>query len=199
MKNDISKENNNSSSERNRLLQVYRIKLGVGQMIIKPILNLWLIPVISTFLLLWVSRSRLVNYLNLSKFLKQIYEYTLIAISIIVPLIFLLAVVEGIASWTAKKPERAIRNAFDRNERRNGDPILILKKKIKNSNVIRYVFYSGIPLKIWNENKDAIASNMNIHFVEEMKYYKGKGELVELCVAKGIEQSKRHDLYDDEM
>jgi hypothetical protein len=70
---------------------------------------------------------------------------------------------------TGRKDEADLQEAFEKNELRNGCPILINKKRIKGSDVIMREFYTEIPEKIWDKRKNEIADSMNIHYVKKDK------------------------------
>lgn len=183
---------------RNREMQKDRMRLGISQMINVPLFNMFLIPIIVVSIVMWNGKNKLLSSFDIPQILYPVYKYLASIIAIIIPILLLLLIIESIGVFTARKPEADIQEAFIDQDLRNGCPILVAKKKIKHSEVIRYVFYSGIPLRTWVDKKDAIASTMSIHFVEEIKYYKSNGRMVVLNVANGVEPKKRDNLYDEE-
>lgn len=100
---------------------------------------------------------------------------------------------------TARKDEADLYEAFGSQERRNGCPVLMDKKRIKGSRVTMREFYSNIPLKAWIERQEEIADSMNIHFVENLKYGgKSNGKRIVMYTAQGRETTARGKLYDEE-
>ena len=114
-------------------------------------------------------------------------------------LLLLLFILETIGKLTARKEEVALLIAFSPKDLRNGCPILMSKKRLKETNVIRREYYSDIPLHIWEEKKNAIADAMNIRFVEEIQYGgRANGKRIVLYTTSGRKAEGRGKLYDEE-
>ena len=103
---------------------------------------------------------------------------------------------------TARKDEADLQEAFEKNELRNGCPILINKKRIKGSDVIMREFYTEIPEKIWDKRKNEIADSMNIHYVKKDKPFshgkKANGRRIVMYSGVGREDPERGEIYDEQ-
>ena len=101
-----------------------------------------------------------------------------------------------------KKDEADLQEAFEKNELRNGCPILINKKRIKGSDVIMREFYTEIPEKIWDKRKNEIADSMNIHYVKKDKPFshgkKANGRRIVMYSGVGREDPERGEIYDEQ-
>jgi predicted membrane protein len=180
--------------------QWLRIRLGVLQMIYKPLFHLFLLPIIAGTIFLWVKKDIAFTLFDVPQILFPIYKYSVLLIMVLLPVIFTLAVIEAIGNMTAKKDEQNLAEAFDNHDLRNGCPILMNKKRIKGSNVTMREFYSsGIPMKVWVEKQENIADVMNVHFVEPFRYGgKSNGRRIVMYTAPGRETVLKGILYDDE-
>lgn len=180
--------------------QWFRIRLGVLQMIYKPLFHLFLLPIIAGTIFLWVKKDIAFTLFDVPQILFPIYKYSVLLIMVLLPVIFTLAVIEAIGNMTAKKDEQNLAEAFDNHDLRNGCPILMNKKRIKGSNVTMREFYSsGIPMKVWVEKQENIADVMNVHFVEPFRYGgKSNGRRIVMYTAPGRETVLKGILYDDE-
>lgn len=192
-------ERNYKQQRRNRKKQYYRLRLGVLQMIHKPLLNLLLMPIIIGTVFIWIKQDVILSFLDVPNILFPIYRYTVLILSILLPIICLLSLVDAIGNITATSDEADLQEAFKEQEQRNGFPILIDKKRIKGSNVTMREFYTEIPMKIWIERQEEIADLMNVHFVEKLKYGgKSNGRRIVLYTAQGRENTPRGVLYDEQ-
>ena len=180
--------------------QWLRIRLGVLQMIYKPLFHLFLLPIIAGTIFLWVKKDIAFTLFDVPQILFPIYKYSVLLIMVLLPVIFTLAVIEAIGNMTAKKDEQNLAEAFDNHDLRNGCPILMNKKRIQGSNVTMREFYSsGIPMKVWVEKQENIADVMNVHFVEPFRYGgKSNGRRIVMYTAPGRETVLKGILYDDE-
>lgn len=180
--------------------QWLRIRLGVLQMIYKPLFNLFLFPIIAGTIFLWVKKDIAFTLFDVPQILFPIYKYSVLLIMVLLPVIFTLVVIEAIGSMTARKDERDLAEAFDSHDLRNGCPILMNKKRIKGSNVSMREFYSGsIPMKVWVKKQEDIADSMNVHFVEPLRYGgKSNGRRIVMYTAPGRETILKGIMYDDE-
>lgn len=185
---------------RNRIKQRLRIRLGVLQMIHKPLLNLLLLPIVVGTVFIWIKKDIVIKFFNISQLLFLIYKYIIIILAILLPLLFIFALIEAIGNATAKQDEADLQEAFERQELRNGHPILMDKKRVNGSNVTMREFYSNIPMKTWVEKQENIADAMNVHFVESLRYGgKSNGKRIVIHTAPGREMTTRGNLYDDEI
>lgn len=180
--------------------QWLRIRLGVLQMIYKPLFNLSLLPIIAGTIFLWVKKDIVFTLFDVPQILFPIYKYSVLLIMVLLPVIFILAMIETIGNVTSRKDEADLQNAFNKQELRNGCPILMNKKRIKGSDVLMREFYSNIPMRTWLERQEDIADSMNVHFVEPLRYGgKSNGRRIVMYTAPGRENASREDLYDDEL
>lgn len=194
-------ENKYLEQKRNRIKQFYRIRLGILQLVYRPILAILLIPIAVMTILLLLEKEKLYSVFEMPNFLFSIYKYSVNIIVVLIPLIVLFGLLDFIGNLTARKDESALQEAFNTQQLRNGSPILINKKRIKGTNVTICEFYSSIPLKIWLENQDSICDCMNIHLVEKIRYggrCNANGRKIVLHTAKGRKTTERNLLYDDE-
>jgi len=188
------------TKRRNRTMLYLRIRLGIIQLINKPLLNILLIPIIILSVAVWKGKDKLITSFDVPEILFPIFRYSIYIISIMIPILLLLFLIECIGAFTARKDEGDLQEAFDKQELRNGCPILMNKKKVKGSNVIMLEFYSSIPLKTWIDKKDDIADSMNVHFVEQIRYGgKSHGKRIVIFTGTGRKPTDRENLYDEEL
>lgn len=187
---------------RNRIHRWYRVRLGATQMINKPVLNIVLLPVIICSIIIWGKQDLLLVLFKVSGFWMPIYRYMSIILVILFPSISILAIFDTIGNITARKDEADLQEAFEKNELRNGCPILINKKRIKGSDVIMREFYTEIPEKIWDKRKNEIADSMNIHYVKKDKPFshgeKANGRRIVMYSGEGREDPERGEIYDEQ-
>ena len=187
---------------RNRIQRWYRVRLGAIQMINKPVLNIVLLPVIICSIIIWGKQDLLLVLFKVSDFWMPIYRYMSIILVILFPIISILAIFDTIGNITARKDEADLQEAFEKNELRNGCPILINKKRIKGSEVIMREFYTEIPEKIWDKRKNEIADSMNIHYVKKDKPFshgeKANGRRIVMYSGVGREDPERGEIYDEQ-
>lgn len=185
---------------RNRKMQWLRIRLGILQMIHKPLLNILLIPLIIMTAFIWRKKDIAFTLFNVPQLLFPMYNSAVNIVSILLPLLFLLALIEAIGNITARKDEADLQEAFKLQELRNGCPILMNKKFDRGSNVTMREFYSNIPMSIWIERQEDIADAMNVHFVEDLQYGgKANGKRIVMYTAQGRKRLFRGGLYDEEL
>lgn len=184
----------------NRQRLFLRFYFGVSQMTQKPLLNMFLSPIIIGTVFLWLKKDAVYALFDVPHFLFPIYHYTILALLVLLPLICIFFVIIGIANVLAQKDEANVQNAFNPQELRNGCPILMSKKRIKGSNVTMREFYSSsIPMKVWVKKQEDIADSMNVHFVESLRYGgKSNGRRIVMYTAPGRETILKGIMYDDE-
>lgn len=194
--NDIDYIHRRENGRKQRL----RIRLGILQMIYKPLLSLLLLPIIVGTIFLWIKKDIAFSVFDVPQMLFPIYKYSVLLIEVLLPIILIFAVIEIIGNVTARKDEADLQNAFNKQELRNGCPILMNKRRIKGSNVIMREFYSNIPMRTWLERQEDIADAMNVHFVEELCYGgKSNGKRIVMYTAQGRKITSRGTLYDEEL
>ncbi|MDM0986651.1 hypothetical protein QTI95_09870 [Clostridium perfringens] len=175
------------------------MRLGVLQLINKPVLNiLWVVIGISIVLII-IGKEKLVRYLDVPQILIPVFNLTMNIVIVLIPIILILFMIESIGELSARKDEADLQEAFGKKALRNGCPILMNKKRDKNTNVIMREFYSSIPYNTWIENMDAIADSMNVHFVEKIQYGgRADGKRIVIYTATGRKPIERDELYDEE-
>lgn len=150
-------------------------------------------------MIIWVKIDYAFTVFEVPKILHPAYTITVKTLGVIVPLILVWGLVDVIGTLTARKDEALIQMAFKENERRNGSPILIYKRKDKKTGVTVREWYSPIPMNLWVERQEEIADAMNIHFVQNFCYGgKSNGNRIVMYSAEGREASSRGVLYDEE-
>lgn len=105
---------------RNRLVQYLRLRLGVQQLINKPLLNILLIPIVVLFVVLWKEKARAICLFNVPEILFSAFCFSVSFMAIAIPLLFLLLILEYIGKFTARNDEVALLIAFSPKELRNG-------------------------------------------------------------------------------
>ena len=190
----------NSINRKNRIKQWLRIRLGILHMIHNPLLNILLIPIVFLAIVLWKEKGKILALYNVPNILLPVWEYSVTFLIIILPILACFLLVSTIGTLTASKDEGNLAEAFDNYDLRNGYPILMSKKRIKGTDVIRREFYSSIPMTVWVDKQEYIADCMNVHFVEPLQYGgKSNGRRIVMYTAKGRKPVSRGDLYDDEL
>lgn len=185
---------------RNRQKIFLRLRFGISQMIYKPLLSVLLFPIVASTIFLWMKKDVIYTLFDVPYFLLPMYHYTILSLLILLPVICIFTVIMGIANLLAQKDEADLQNAFNKQELRNGCPILMNKRRIKGSNVIMREFYSNIPMRTWLERQEDIADAMNVHFVEELCYGgKSNGKRIVMYTAQGRKTTSRGTLYDEEL
>ena len=190
--------NKYSLNRRTRLKEYSRVRLGVMQMIYKPILSLILIPILSSAVVIWREKNKLILLLDIPSIMIPFIQFVVNFLSVSIPLLLLAGLFVTIGNITAQKDEADIAEAFTSQDLRNGCPILIFKKRIKGTQVTIREFHSSIPLKIWIDKMDSIADAMNISFVETIGYGRSNGRRVVLHSVPGREIKSRGNLYDED-
>lgn len=126
------------TQRRNRLLQYFRLRLGVQQLLFnKPMLNILLIPIFVLLFLLGKEKDKAMSLFNVPEVLFSAFRFSVSFMAIMIPLLLLLFILETIGKLTARKEEVALLIAFSPKDLRNGCPILMSKKRLKETNVIR--------------------------------------------------------------
>lgn len=193
--NDIDYIQRRENSRKQRL----RIRLGIFQMIYRPVLCLLFLPIVAGTIFLWIKKDMAFSLFDVPQALFPIYRYSVLLIMILLPIIFTFAVIETIGNVTARKDETDLQNAFNKQELRNGCPVLMNKKRVKGSSVMMREFYSNIPMQTWLERQEDIADAMNVHFVEGLCYGgKSNGKRIVMYTIRGRKAASRGDLYDEE-
>lgn len=135
------------------------------------------------------------------KIISPIYEITVKAIGVIIPVLLAWGVIEAIGSLTARKDEQSILMAFDEKELRNGCPILMYKSKDKIRGYITRVWHSPIPLDIWIERQDRVEHQMKETIIKELDYdERAKDNRIVMISIKGMKRVKEEKpFFDNEL
>lgn len=183
---------------KNRKMRRLRICLGIEQMKEKPILDILFLMILIFAVILWIVKDRILTMFDVPDILLPIWKGSVYLFLAMIPIFSLIFLLEVIGNMTAQKDENALARAFDSYDLRNGSPILMSKKRIKGTKVIRREFYSSIPMETWEKKKDYIADCMSVHFVEPLQYGGNEGGRIVMYTAKGREPIPRGVMYDDE-
>lgn len=174
------------------------MRLGILQTIHTPLLNLCFVPIVAGTVFLWMKKDKAFSLFDVPQILLPIYRYIIMIIAVLIPIICIVALIDVIGEFTARKDEAKLYVAFNSQELRNGCPILMDKKRMK-SNVTMREFYSDISMNSWIEKQEEIADAMNCHFVEKLRYGgKADGKRIVMVTAKGRKNISRGNLYDEE-
>ncbi len=189
-------------TQKNRRKQLLRIRLGFFQFVHKPVLNLLWLFVVAFTVVITILKNEIVEITNIPPIIKPIFNITINLFVFLIPALLILALLERIGELTARRDEAKLMIAFSAKDLRNGCPILISKRKAKDTeDVTVREFYSNIPYDAWIEKKESIADAMNIHFVEDIQYGGKKsnnGKRIVIKTAKGRKPTDRGVLYDEE-
>lgn len=173
--------------------------LAVRQMKQRPLLLILAIPIIVLTVIIWAKMDFAFTVFDVPNLILPAYTVTVKALGVIIPLFWLLGLVDVIGTFTARKDEALIQMAFKEKELRNGSPILIYKRKDKKTGVTVREWYSPIPMNLWIERQEEIADAMNVHFVQNFCYGgKSNGNRIVMYSAEGREATSRGVLYDDD-
>lgn len=118
---------------RNRKKQQLRLRLGVLQMIHKPLLCLCLIPIVALAVFIWVKRDVIISLMAVPEILFPVWKYSISFIALLFPFLLIWGLIELIGNLTAQRDEGDIEEAFEPQDLRNGCPILMNKKRIKEA------------------------------------------------------------------
>lgn len=157
-----------------RMKQWYRVKLGADLFIQFPLLNVvWILLIVGdVFLYGW--KNKLVAGFNFPYFIEPFLNGCLGSIVIILPIVCVIGIMEGIGELRARGDEADIENAFHNLSVRDKKIILVKKRRLKKNGGTVREFCTTIPMEEWNKNKEALADQLNVSFVEEFEYG-GKG------------------------
>ena len=157
-----------------RMKQWYRVKLGADLFIQFPLLNVvWILLIVGdVFLYGW--KNKLVAGFNFPYFIEPFLNGCLGSIVIILPIVCVIGIMEGIGELRARGDEADIENAFHNLSVRDKKIILVKKRRLKKNGGTVREFCTTIQMEEWNKNKEALADQLNVSFVEEFEYG-GKG------------------------
>ena len=186
----------------NRKLHIYRFAFGLQQMKEHPFVNaMWLIFATGVVFLVW-GKKQFVSGINAPVVIAPVFQWCMTAIVIIFPIICAIGLCQFIGYMFAKNDEADMCLVFgSKKDIINQPPILIYKKKDRESGVTKREFYTSIPMEKWKENKDAICDRLNIHLIGDISYGGRKhniGNLICFKSAEGRIPVDRGVMYDDE-
>lgn len=188
-----------NNSKKRRKKQWLRICLGIQQMKEKPILNILLLSIMIFTVMLWKVKDGILAMFDVPVILFSVWRGSVYLFLVMISIFSIIFMLEMIGNIIARKDERNLEEAFDGHDLRNGAPILMSKKRIKGTDVIRREFYSSIPMRVWVDKQEYIADCMNVYFVEPFQYGgKSNGRRIVMYTTKGREATSRGILYDDE-
>lgn len=185
----------------NRKKQMYRLALGLQQILNYPILNLiWLFFAVGVEFLV-IAEKKYIADMEVYPMFEPIFSACMTAIIIIFPIICTMGIVQFIGFCFAIKDEADMELVFgDKRDVKNHPPMLIFKKKDRKSGVIKREFYTTIPMERWREKKEAICDRLDVHLIGDMTYggrKRNKGNHIYFESAKGRNPKERGALYDD--
>ena len=193
------RNNNKYNEERyNRKKSISHWGLAFQQIKLNIILLVIFLPIVVVAIGIWIKMDFLLAIFEVPKILLPIYEITIKALGVIIPIILAWAVIEAIGSLTARKDEQSILMAFDEKELRNGSPILMRKSKDKIRGYITRVWYSPIPLNVWMEDHDRIEHQMKETIIKELDYDESaKDNRIVMISVKGMKRIKEEKTFLD--
>ncbi|MBX9230244.1 hypothetical protein [Coprococcus catus] len=186
----------------NRKRQWYRVVLGVEQLCNYPLLNvIWVCLAIGMYVFERMFK-RFMESFHVYSALQSVFNHCMTFIMIIIPIIFVIAIIQLLGYAAAVKDEADLQIVFGdkRNVKNNQMPILVHKKKEKSSGVTKREFYTTISMELWKESTEAICDIMNIHILGEITYggrKKDKGNRIYFESAQNRKPKERGILYDD--
>lgn len=185
----------------NRKKQQYRFTLGIQQLWNYPLLNLVWVLFAGGVVFLVMAERKYIASVEVYPIFETIFSVCMTAITIIFPIICAIGIVQFIGFCFAIKDEADLEIVFgDKRDVKNQPPMLISKKKDRNSGVTKREFYTTIPMERWQERKEAICDRLDVHLIGDITYggkKKNKGNHIYFESAKGRNPKERGVLYDD--
>lgn len=193
------RNNNKYNEERyNSKRNIYHWVLAFQQIKLHIILLALFLPIVVLTIVIWGKMDFFLTIFEAPKMIRPIYEMTIKAFGVIIPILLAWAIIEAIGSLTARKDEQSILMAFDEKELRNGSPILMYKSRDKTRGYISRVWYSPIPLGIWIERQDRIEHQMKETIIKELDYdEKAKDNRIVMVSVKGMKRVKEEKPFLD--
>ena len=195
-------DNEQYNKERyNRKKQLYRLVLGIQQLLNYPIINLvWILFAIAVICFLrweqfWVSSFEIPDLLD------RVFNGCMKFLEVFFAMMCAVGIIQFVGYITAMKDEADLCIVFsDKRNAKSQPPILKWKKRDKKTGVIKREFYTTIPMEQWQERKEAICDRLDIHLIGDITYggkRKNKGNYIYFESAKGRKTMERGTLYDD--
>lgn len=197
----ISENNRRIKNKQNRERNISHWKLAIGQMKQKPLLLIFVIPIIILTTFIWIKMGGALTVFDVPKIILPVYTAVIKSLGVLIPLVLAWVLIDSIGTNTARKDEERIKMAFEEKELRHGSPILIYKRKDKKTGAYILVWDSHIPLKTWVERQDRIEHHMKEHLIRELEYDdRANDSRIVMCSAKGIKASEKNSpVYDMEL
>ena len=120
---------------------IYRLKLGIEQFYNYPILTFIWVFVIIGIVFFVKGEQKLVTAFETPHILMPIFNFCVMFLTIFLPIIIVIGILQGVGSLMARKDEADIMLVFDKKDIEKGCPILIQKKifKIKKVELLLYL------------------------------------------------------------
>lgn len=196
-------DNSYLKKKRNKIELLLRLFMGLQQLIYRPYKNWMILTFIGAFSIVWKGRYKLFGFAVIPECLTPIYQYLVAVMLLIALVLFLLLLIKQIGYWSSRRDEGCLIVAFKPVDLRNGYPILISKRKLKGTDVVRREFYTMIPKNRWEELQEEIADALNVTFVKPCIEYGGKRKDKSHRMVIYTTPNRRHKergiLYDEEL
>lgn len=196
---------NTNKATYNRKKNLYRIKLGINQMINHPLLNMiWLLFIVLSILFLIVMNKLeiMIEFVVPIVIAKKIIIITVKIATVLLIVLSVFAILSLVGEIYAKQDETNVSLALSGKKNISEfPPILVRKKRIKFTTVTEREFYSSIPLSEWEEKQEAICDRLNVHMVGKMQYGGNKhnnGNLIYFMSASDRIPEYKGEIVDDE-
>lgn len=174
-------------------------RLGIVQMIHKQIYMISILMIIIIVLYGEINLGQIIIQFHLFKTISYMVSILTLTFEIVFPILLLLWLLYIIGCLSSKTDEINIYRSFSKKDLKNGGPILIKKKKMKNPLITERVWYSPFPFKIWDEQKLYIEYYMKEKIVSLKTKDKGSDNSVILMrTAKQKRALQQEVLYDDQ-
>ncbi len=180
-----------------------RIYTGLQQLIYRPHYIFLIFGLVGLYLVVWRYKDMFYSVITIPEIIMPIYQHFISTMLIIIFILFTLVLIKQIGWWYARKDESALIVAFKPADLRNGYPILISKKRVKGTKVVKREFYTKIPKHRWEELQKEIEDSMNVSFVTPYVEYGGKNKdksyRIVIYSTPTRNYKVRGTLYDDEL
>lgn len=188
-------------NKQNRERNICHWKLALNMMKQYPLLIILVLPIIALTSFVWIKMDNIITLIEVPEMILPVYTIIIKILGVLLPLIFIWGIIEAIGSLVARKDEATIQMAFDEKELRNGNPILMYKRKDKRTGAFIREWYSPIPLKKWIERQDRIEHQMKEHLIKALDYDdKANDNRILMCSAKGMKPLEKDvPVYDSDL
>ena len=188
--------------KRKQIERFLRLYLGMQQLVYRPYTSIPVLSLVALFIIVWSNKDKLIHLLESPELLRPLFQYSISTILVLSLIVFLFGWLGWLGTITARRDECRLEKAFTEEDRRNGCPILIYRRKLKGTDVTARVFYSDIPLRVWLQRQEDIQDQFSAHFVR-LPDYGGKNndnsKLILMHMAPGRKAKDRGIMYDEEL